>query len=270
METNWKTIPIKRGFTEISKLFDIITPFNCYICGGYARYCLSPQRNPTPTSDVDIYAETQEAFDGVKEAFEERQFDIIHKNDVSIVYMPVGDDFIACPKINLIVPREEFRVKTVGSIEEVLNNFDFTICRAGITSPTEGVVDEDFLTHESTQKLVIKNIHCPVSSAMRFMKYYKKGYFTRPMQVLKLFQDWDERGQEYRDKLTSMIEEVEDLVHKKEQLEKLQIDSGAESTNELIIGDVDWVQIVEVGQAQKLEEERERITQELYRIMMID
>jgi 5S rRNA maturation endonuclease (ribonuclease M5) len=81
------------------------------------------------------------------------------------------------------------------------------------------------------------------------------------MEVLKLFQDWDERGQEYRDKLTNMISEVEDLLEKKKQLEETQIDSE-DVLNILNLDDEDA--------KNELEKERERITQELYRIMMID
>jgi len=273
METKWKEIPIRRGFTEIQKLFEIITPFNCHICGGYARYCLSPQRNPSPTSDVDIYAENQDAFDNVLKKFIELDFNTLHTNDVSTVFMPSGDDFLACPKINLIVPREEFRVRTQGSIEEVLNNFDFTVCRAAVKTNTTGIVDEDFIDHEMKQKLVIKNIHCPVSSAMRFMKYYKKGYFTRPMQVLKLFQDWDARGQEYRDKLTKMIEEVENLLEKKEQLKEVQSNNGDITTiGQISLNDktLEILDLEDEDIMQQIETERTRITQELYRIMMID
>lgn len=53
--SNFIKVPILRGFTEIEVIYDLIKDKNVYICGGYARYCCSPNKEPTPSKDLDIY-----------------------------------------------------------------------------------------------------------------------------------------------------------------------------------------------------------------------
>ncbi|MDD5459737.1 MAG: hypothetical protein PHF37_10140, partial [Phycisphaerae bacterium] len=48
-------------------------------------------------------------------------------------------------------------------------------------------------------------IHCPVSATLRCMKYSRKGYFLRPFECMKLFIDWSNRDQSYRDKLVDFL-----------------------------------------------------------------
>ena len=60
------------------------------------------------------------------------------------------------------------------------------------------IADADFIHDELTKTIRIKNIHCPISSSFRMMKYRDKGYWPPIMQVTKLFLDWDARSPEYR------------------------------------------------------------------------
>ena len=46
-----------------------------------------------------------------------------------------------------------------------------------------------------------KSIHCPISAVLRACKYAKKGYSMRSMEVLQLFDNWDERPDEYKERL---------------------------------------------------------------------
>ena len=60
------TVPVLRGFTEIAFLFSIAHTESSFICGGYARYCASPNKKPTLASDVDIYCKDKETFERLK------------------------------------------------------------------------------------------------------------------------------------------------------------------------------------------------------------
>jgi hypothetical protein len=109
------------------------------------------------------------------------------------------------PTPQIIKPVIEGKIVSVGTIEEILDNFDFTIVRAAIISPTEVMVDDDFENDETHGVLRLKNIHCPISSLLRCCKYARKGYFLRPIQALKLFQDWTQRGPDYQQRIVELF-----------------------------------------------------------------
>lgn len=245
--TTFVKLPILRGFTEIKKLYELMKDKNAYICGGYARYCCSSAKKIAQTDDVDIYCKDEETFNDLKKIFTDKEFENKHENEISVVFIPPVL-FYPCPKINLIKPKEEFHVKTNGTVEEILENFDFTVTRIAIINENECIADEDFVEHEKMQILVIKNIHCPVSSALRFCKYYKKGYWSRPLQIMKLFINWDERGSDYKNRLCELLVKIEE----DKNLTKKMIESSLDD------------------QETTKKAETESQIQELYKIMMID
>jgi len=71
--------------------------------------------------------------------------------------------------------------------------------------PDRALVDADFMHDEEKKILRIKNIHCPISSTLRCMKYARKGYWLPPMQCCRLFIDWEERDEEYREKIIEFL-----------------------------------------------------------------
>lgn len=208
----FKTISLLRGFNEIKVFFDLCQTYNSVICGGYARYCASPL--PTPkviaAHDVDMFPKTEESSNQLLEALKNMGFEVTHENHVSITLKPIEEkkkelEFLPTPQI--IKPVIEGKIVTLGTSEEILDNFDFTIVRACIQSPTEVLVDEDFEDDERNKILRLKNIHCPISSLLRCCKYARKGYFLRPMEALKLFQDWTDRGEEYQKRIIELFNE---------------------------------------------------------------
>jgi len=92
----------------------------------------------------------------------------------------------------------------VGQILDVVDEFDFTICRIG----TDGVnlfKDKDFDENNYKKIIRIKTIQCPVSSVRRIIKYAKKGYFITNFQILKLYEDFLKRTPDYREKLLELL-----------------------------------------------------------------
>jgi len=223
-------VPVRRGIIEISPLYNLLYPAyreKAYICGGYIRYCCSLLPNPYPASDVDIYCTNKEVFKEIE--FKLLQYlSIKSDNDIAILFHhPASNEnpFRFCPPIQLIKPNIIGKIVAKfeeGDIKTILSNFDFTVIRGALLNKEEALVDADFEHDDEKQILRIKNIHCPISSTMRICKYRLKGYYAPPIEILRLFLDWEERPEDYREKLHSYLisanegkglskEEVDDL-----------------------------------------------------------
>jgi len=215
----FKELTIQRGLRDIRPLLEIefIKNGDAFICGGYARYCLSPNYNTPKAGDVDIYCKDENIFNDLVSYFSLEGFEIRFDNPIALTYLKnYNKKWKDCPVIQLIKPIREGAIVANGTVEDILDNFDFTIVRCALKYKKEdykiakwmGIADKDFENDEMEKQLKIKKIHCPVSSLLRFMKYGKKGYNARPMQILSLFYDWDNRTQEYRSNLIEKLETI--------------------------------------------------------------
>jgi len=225
------TLNVLRGFTEIAELFKIIKNKQAFLCGGYVRYMASPADKPIRAADADIYSMSEDTYKKLKSEFQSKfKLEIRHENEMAITYKKIEDSkhkFFSCPPIQLIKPVLEGRVVAVGDIKTVLENFDFTIIRCGLISSKKILADADFEHDEKNKILRFKNIHCPISSTLRAVKYGKKGYWLPPFQATRLFMDWDNRSDEYRNTITTRLtrmNEGEELTQEEiDELEKLMI-----------------------------------------------
>lgn len=215
-QDGFEIVPLRRGFNEIIPLWKILnkvistTKKDCFICGGYARYCASPKFDVIKAGDVDVYSEDDTAFNKVTQLLKYNKLKVKAENDMAITFeRPKSGDFHYMPPIQIIKPIKIARIIAFGSKEEILSNFDFSVIRAAIESPTEVLVDKDFIHDESHKLLRLKNIHCPISSTLRCLKYAQKGYWLRPIEAMKLFIDWDNRDDDYRLKLIDFLEKAE-------------------------------------------------------------
>ncbi len=208
----FKEVPIIRGFTEIKDIFLAAKEFGCHILGGYARYCCSPRKSGLAfPGDIDIYAENQTHFDQMGVWLEKNGFTPEHKSPMAWSFKAgAGSQHEYTPKVQLIKPMEQGRIVTEGSLEKILSNFDFSVIRIGLLNERTALADEDFIEDEKKKRLRIKNIHCPISSMVRCMKYARKGYFMRSAEAMKLFQDWDGRDEVYRGGVIDLLERLGD------------------------------------------------------------
>jgi len=211
----FELVPLRRGFTEIAPLWKLLekvissTKEDCFICGGYARYCASPKFDPVKASDIDVYSEGEKAYKKIVKLLKQKKLKVKAENDMAITFdRPATGAFHYMPLIQVIKPLTKGKIVSIGNKIDILSNFDFTVIRAAIESPTEIVVDADFVHDESHNLIRIKNIHCPISSTLRCLKYATKGYWLRPMECLKLFLDWGSRTQNYRDKLVEFLDKA--------------------------------------------------------------
>ena len=222
-------LPVLRGFKEIEPIWELAQKYGSMICGGYARYCLSQRAKPIPAGDVDLFPQSEENHDKLLAAIKEIGFPVKHENEISVTFKNMekheNPRWVICPTIQVIKPVVEGAIVTVGPMEEILNNFDFTIVRAGLLNADEGLADSDFVEDDKSCKIHIKNIHCPISSTLRCIKYSKKGYWLSASETCKLFIDWDERGPDYKIKLLDLIAKMktpEGEEPNKEDIEELE------------------------------------------------
>jgi len=222
-QEGWKRVPVYRGFTEISKLYDMVYKRNGIILGGYVRYMCSPCKKLVQAGDIDVYSPNTAVFNHLLERFGKANFEVKNQNDLAITYKPFERDhrMFGCPKVQLVKPMEEGVVVTQGDMETILENFDFTVVRIGLMNRDEARADADFLHDEEKKFLRIKNIHCPISTLYRIMKYNRKGYWPSSKQVLKVFLDWDGRDEEYKMKIIEFLAKEDPTQDEIDELEKM-------------------------------------------------
>lgn len=189
----FKTLTPVRGMEKIKALRELIKGHG-YIAGGYARYTVSPLEldDLAVPNDVDVFARHKEAFEYLKWKFVEN-WEIKSENDLAITFFYEGET-----TIQLIKP---FREGAVGTLEGILERFDFTVTMAGITDEGTVLVHPDFEKDELSKRLRLLHVHCPVGSVRRFCKYAKKGYTFTLQEAAKLFVEYDKRSKEFKDKI---------------------------------------------------------------------
>ena len=162
-----------------------------FLAGGAVRYLLM-KNVKIKSDDFDFYAYTPEGRAALHERFIDAGFRDVSVN-VNAWNLKKGNT-----KIQII---KSF----AGPIERVIDEFDFTICRVA----TDGKFiyrDKDFYRHCRKKLLVLKTIQCPVGAIRRLVKYSKKGFWISNLQIVRLYEDYVNRGDIYRQKLTSFLE----------------------------------------------------------------
>jgi hypothetical protein len=215
-------------------IFNDITNIGGIFCGGYVRYMVSPVPKPAPANDIDIYSQTDEIYSQLKQYLKDLGLQINRESEFSISFKILYDrnGKIKAPSsslddvftsiddvswehdktiIQLIKPINRGKMVCKGDQKEVLNNFDFTVVRAGLVSLDKAIVDVHFKRDEESKRLVFKNIHSPVSSIFRIVKYGQRGYKIKPTELVKMFFDWDKRPQEYKDKVFQALTRLENF-----------------------------------------------------------
>lgn len=227
----WVQIPVRRGIFEITRLLDLRDKCGGRVIGGYARWACSERQSPVHAGDVDIFPiaekegdDTDAIFEAWKSALVVEGLKVKHENEVSMTYeKPETGPFMACPTIQIIKPTKEGAIVTVGSLEEVLGNFDFTVVRVALNADrVTATAWASYIEDDKKGLLRLLNIHCPISSLLRVCKYARKGYYCRPAEAMKLFADWDARSPEYKQKMFGLFEKGNFGDISKEEIEQLE------------------------------------------------
>lgn len=213
----WVQVPVLRGIFEVEPVLRLCALFGGRVIGGYARFCCSTAEKPGKAMDVDVFPigatmeDCKATYENLKQAFERVGYTVKNENNVSLTFdsEKVIDEFKRVPTLQLIKPIDEGAIVTAGTLEEVLSNFDFTIVRIALDNEARQTATAwaSFAKDERQKKLRILNIHCPISSLLRVMKYGRKGYYMRPVEALRLFADWTNRTPEYRDRMLVLFQQ---------------------------------------------------------------
>jgi len=222
-KTGFIKVPVYRGFTSIQHIYPIIYNRGGVILGGYVRYMCSPLLKPVPATDLDIYSPTPEIHDKLLNVFKDKGFKKNKENDLALLYEPFKKDheMFPCPTVNLVKPMKEGVVVTKGDMEAILSNFDFTVVRIGLLDPSEALADADYLHDEAKKFLRIKNIHCPVSTIYRVMKYNRKGYWPSTTETVKILLDWEDRDDEYKIKIMELLQKEDPSQEEIDMMERM-------------------------------------------------
>jgi len=216
-------VRVYRGFTAIQHIYPVIYDNGGVILGGYVRYMCSPILKPVEATDLDIYSPTREIYEKLLERFKDKGFEKKSENDLALLYKPFKHEHVMfpCPTVNLIKPMKEGVVVTQGEIETILVNFDFTVVRIGLLTPHIALADADFLHDEAKKFLRIKNIHCPVSTLYRVMKYNRKGYWPSTTETVKVLIDWENRDDDYKLKIIEFLNKEDPTQEEIDTLERM-------------------------------------------------
>jgi hypothetical protein len=199
-------IRVYRGSTQAKGIINLAAKYKMHIIGGYARWMASPRANPYPADDIDLFASEEGRELDLLKALEKKKFEIHLETDNAYTFKKHEKaPYLRWPRIQVIKPFREGMTVTYGTLQEIISNFDFTVVRVGLINGTWALADPDFKKDEIGKRLKFKNIHCPISAVIRIAKYAKKGYFCSPMEIFRLFDDWDERGEQYKSELAELF-----------------------------------------------------------------
>jgi hypothetical protein len=152
----WKLLK-KLNLEKISK------KTNAFICGGSILTLFYENR---VISNIDIFFNTLEDLNKFKDFVSEFEDCEIIDEDEYTIHFKYKTKHIKLYKKNL------------GTPQEVLNNFDFTICQiAFVPKQNCFVMHQHFLWHIETKQIVInQSVPFPLSSIDRITKYASRGF----------------------------------------------------------------------------------------------
>jgi hypothetical protein len=210
----WTKVKVKRGKRPLIKVAKWLkdnfgNPKDFLFCGGYMRWACSPHGNVNGT-DIDIYVTNPQLEDHIKMVYLEKLPKYKLSETPTCYNFNTQGDFGY--DVQIIKPTVIDNFVGTGSLKTIIDNFDFTICRIGISAKNVlakkwmATADKDFMDDEKKKVIRIKNIHCPIGNMYRAIKYCKKGYWFSSREMIKLFLDWDQRDESYRIELLELIQ----------------------------------------------------------------
>lgn len=216
-------LKIQRNEELLKDLFENIIHDDGFVCGGFARLSVSTVKNAVECGDLDIYCRNDEKYQAILGRLKKAGY---YEKRSSEAANTMQYSFGGMLPIQLIKPLNEGHV-LLGSenVEDILDNFDFTIARAVITNETlktlEGIADKDFPIDDSKKILRVKNIHCPIAQVYRISKYMEKGYWCNIKTIIQVFEDWNNRSDDYKRKILDTIMKDEPSKEDIRELEAL-------------------------------------------------
>jgi len=174
-----------------------------FICGGFARYAMSPLDSPVIPSDIDLYCFDEPTYNDIIDALTKDERTVRRKasriETKFDIVLSGGGYNREILNLQVIRPFTIMNMVSDGDALKILQNFDFTIAKCAILPDMTTLSHVDFLDHEQELKLVVYNIHCPISSLKRIIKYTNRGYMIESVELLKLFEDYESRSPAWKE-----------------------------------------------------------------------
>lgn len=206
-----KCVDIVRGKEQLAPFLALFGSRSKF-CGGFIRYACSPNTEPALAGDLDCYPNNMEDYDAFKSELTQMGYKPFESAVASSYYFESGP-LKGAIKLQVIKPINAGAIVASGTMDDIINSFDFTVVRIGIPANSTlsfAWADDDFLQDELHKNIRIKNIHCPISAIKRIAKYVNKGYTIKPFELLKLYEDWDKRTPEYKTELVDGLKQMKD------------------------------------------------------------
>jgi hypothetical protein len=159
-----------------------LTNPDVYVCGGVMRAFYSGQHNREEVvKDIDLYFANQSVFELFADTMKKNGYEPSFESERAITYKSKQEDGPAIQAIKFVM----------GTIEEVLGEFDFTIVKCGANS-SEIVMHNNFSDDLASSVLVYCGSRLPLSSLNRAFKYTARGYWLPAVQMLAILTDISE------------------------------------------------------------------------------
>ena len=225
-----KTVPVYRGVEKIAPFYALWAD-KAYFAGGFVRWMCSPAFEPAPAGDLDIWPKSDDFCTEIVKDLEKltggtvqringgpgqivdfANLDVaepVKKGPATIHESPLAyTTVIHGQRIQVIKPRKEGRIVSSGTLEQIIDGFDFTCIRIGLNDLHSAQADDDFVQDEMRKRLVIKKIHCPIAMIKRLAKYVNKGYRVSPTETFKLFIEWDARSPDFKAEMHDLMNQL--------------------------------------------------------------
>lgn len=149
---------------------------NVIIAGGAITSIFSG----APINDLDLYFKTQQEYNMVETSLRHNYGYSSIGRSTSALTLKKGDSIIQ------LIHHPAYL--GLSSPEQIIENFDFTICKGAYCCASERfVLDVDFLKHIAQRKLIYNTkALTPINSLFRVQKYASRGYHITQSEQFKI------------------------------------------------------------------------------------
>lgn len=174
-------------------MWELLVQYDCVLAGGALTSIFSGQ----PINDFDIYSRTEESFANTCKDLPSTNVCSFYKSEFSATLRFDERDSIESSKAEHYgiihdVSEHPFQFvypsMTHGSVDSILNSFDFTVCQAAFTFRDKKFYFARSFFKDIAKKELIYNANRnhEISTLYRIEKYKRKGYTISNYELLKI------------------------------------------------------------------------------------
>ena len=212
----YKTLKPQDVPEQMQKLLMAVGSY-AFIAGGAARYCIFADRRgeltkkggpviPPPT-DIDLFCYTEEDESHTHDALLNAGYEQFGETSWCTRYGHMGEPLeVQVVKAN-DTPLVSSEQRTSGTMEEVLNGFDFTVNMAAFNAIGVAVYSSQLDHALRSRELIVNKVVDPIDLIRRVGKYYQKGFTISRRESEKILEGWRSLDSDIRRNLNSLPEQ---------------------------------------------------------------